>query len=149
MMLLVFTLNQERFALAAHAVHRIVRAAAIAALPSGPDIVEGVINVAGTVVPVLDVRGRFSLPPAPLDPDQHFILARAGSRLVALRVDRAVDVVSVDDGAIEAPRIVPGVGHVAGIARLDDGLLVIHDLDGFLGLDEARQLTEAMAPAAE
>lgn len=147
--LLVFTLDGERFALRAEDVERVVRAVAIAALPQAPAIVEGVINVAGAIVPVLDVRQRFRLPSRPLDPDQHFVIARAGPRTVALRVDRAEDVITVDQDAIEAAsRSTPGVGYVAGIVKLEDGLLVIHDLQSFLALEEVAQLEAAITGAA-
>lgn len=103
------------------------------------------INVRGALVPVLDIRQRFGIPPRALTPDQHLIIARAGQRLVALRVDRALDLVVIEESAIEsASRVVPGAEYVAGIARLADGLLVIHDLDQFLSLDEARQVDAAV-----
>jgi purine-binding chemotaxis protein CheW len=144
--LLVFALDRQRFGLAAEAIRRIVRAVAVAALPKAPEIIEGVINVAGTVVPVLDVRRRFRMPAVPIHPDQHFIIARAGKRTVALRVDRAESMVAVEREAIEAAsRSTPGVEYVAGIAKLEDGLLVIHDLERFLALDEAESLDAALA----
>lgn len=146
--LLVFFLGGERVALLASAVTEVVRAVAVAELPSAPPIVEGVINVRGTVVPVLDIGQRMRLRAGPLHPDQHLIIARAGPRSVALRVDRAVDVVAVSSGAIEsASRSTPGVEYVAGIAKLPDGLLVIHDLERFLALDEAQQVEAALANA--
>jgi purine-binding chemotaxis protein CheW len=143
---LVFTLGHERFALRADAVQRIVRAVAIAALPKAPAIVEGVVNVAGTIVPMLDVRRRFGVPPASLSLDQHFIIARAGRRMVGLRVDRATDVVHIDADAIESASLsTPAAEYVSGIAKLPDGLLVIHDLDRFLALDESAGLDGALA----
>ncbi len=123
-----------------------VRAVAIAALPKALPIVEGIINFRGTLVPVLDIRQRFGLPPAPISSEQHFIIAKADSRLVALRADRALDMVAVDEDAIEsASRVVPGTEYVAGIARLTDGLLVIHDLERFLSFEEAGQVDAAVA----
>jgi len=126
----------------------VVRAVAIAALPKAPPIVEGIINLRGTLVPVLDVRQRFGLPPAPLAPDQHLIIAHAGNRLVALRVDRALDLVVIDQDAVEsAARVAPGAEYVSGIAKLADGLLVIHDLERFLSLEEAGQVDTAVVGA--
>jgi purine-binding chemotaxis protein CheW len=143
--LLVFVLDGRRVALLASGVEGLIPAVAIARLPKAPDIVEGVINVRGTLVPVLDLRRRFGFAAAPLALDQHFILARAGPRLVALRVDRALDLTNVPRTAVaDAARVVPGVEHVAGIAKLDDGLLVIHDLERFLSVEEARRLDAAM-----
>lgn len=142
--LLTFEVGASRFALPARLLHEVVRAVAIAPLPKAPPIVEGVINVRGTVVPMLDIRQRFGLSPTPVAPEQHVLIAQSGGRVVALRVDRAVDLVSVDDAAIEsAARVVPGVEYVAGIAKLPDGLIVIHDLERFLSLEEAGQLDVA------
>ena len=107
------------------------------------------INVRGALVPVLDIRQRFGIQPRALTPDQHLIIARTNPRLVALRVDRALDLVVVDEEAIEsAASVAPGTEYVAGIAKLADGLLVIHDLETFLSLDEARQVDAVVAGAA-
>ncbi len=144
--LLTFSVGGHSLSLLASAVTQVVRAVAVSRLPKAPPIVEGVINVRGQVVPVLDVRQRFGLPPKPVALDQHFIIARAGTRLVAIRVDRATDVVEVKTSAIESgPPPAPGVGLLRGIARLPDGLLIIHDLDAFLALDESAALESALA----
>ena len=148
--LLLFALGEHRFAVPASAVVEVVRVVASAALPGAPAIVEGVINVRGTLVPVLDVRTRFALASRPVDPDQHLIVAHAGGRLVALRVDRALDLVSVAENAVEpVEHVAPGTPLVGGVARLPDGVLVIHDLDRFLALDEAAQLDATIGVAVE
>ena len=143
--LLVFGLRADRFAVKGTAVREVVRAVAIAALPGAPDVVEGVINYRGRVVPVLDIRSRFGLPARPLHPDQRFIVADAGPRLVALRVDHAFDLVEVPEDTIEAAaRVAPGSHHAEGVARLPEGLVVIHDLERFLSLDEGPRLDAAV-----
>lgn len=143
---LVFELARQRYALPSSDVRQVVRAVSVMPLPRAPDIVEGVIDVRGAVVPVLDVRRRFRLPPKPLEHTDHFILASAGSRPVALRADRALDLVRLDTDQVEdARRAVPGVAYVAGVARLDSGLVLIHDLRTFLWADEAAALDEAVA----
>lgn len=147
--LLSFEVAGQSFALPARLLREVVRAVAITPLPKAPPIIEGVINVRGTVVPVLDIRQRFGLTPIPLAPDQHLLIAQAGPRLVALRVDRALELLAVDEGAIEAAgRVAPGAEYVAGIATLADGLLVIHDLERFLSLEEAVQVDAVVAGAA-
>lgn len=142
--LIVFTLADRRFALPAAAVREIVAAVAIQALPLAPPIVEGVINARGIVVPVLDVRARFGVAPSPLHQSQHFIIVRTNGRDVALRVDRATEVVAVPRAAIRAPDFTPGVLHVAGVAVVDDGLIVIQDIDRFLDVDEAAAIDVAL-----
>jgi purine-binding chemotaxis protein CheW len=142
---LIFALDAHRFALPAEVVVEVVRVVASAPLPGAPAIVEGAINVRGTIVPVLDVRTRFGLPAAEVDPDQHLILARAGRRVVALRVDRALALLPVPDAAlVPVERVAPGTPLVAGVAGLPDGVLVIHDIERFLSLDEAQRLDAAV-----
>lgn len=146
---LEFAIADRRLGLPTEVLQEVLRAVAIAPLPKAPPIVEGVINLRGTLVPVLDLRQRFGLPAVPLAPDQHLVIARAGRRTVALRVDRALALVAVEERAIVSPEsVAPGTEHVAGIAKLPDGLLVIHDLNRFLSLEEARQMDAAIGDAA-
>lgn len=143
--ILVFELAGERYGLFLGAVHEIVRAVAITRLPGAPKIVEGAVDVRGRVIPVLDLRARFGLPAADLSPDEHMILARAGGRMVAIRVDRATRLERVDAEQVEEPaRITQPLRHIAGVATLTDGLTLIHDLETFLTQAEAEALDEAL-----
>lgn len=145
---MTFELAGRSLALPAGVLLEVAPTVAVAPLPKAPPIVEGVINVRGSLVPVLDIRQRFGMPPSALTPDQHLIIAQSGPRVVALRVDRALDLVVVDEDAIQsAARVAPGVEYVAGIAKLADGLLVIHDLESFLSLEEAQQVDAAVVGA--
>ncbi len=144
--LLAFEVAGCRYAVPVALLQGVTRAVAIAALPKAPPIVEGVINVRGALVPVFDIRQRCGLAPRPLTLDQHFILARVPSRLIAFRVDRALEILAVDATAIESvAAVAPGTEYVVGIARLPGGLLVIYDLERFLAPDESRQLDTALA----
>ncbi len=144
--LLTFDVAGCRYAAPVACLQEVARAVAISALPKAPPIIDGVINVRGTVVPVIDVRQRCGLGTRPVTPDQQFLIARAAGRVVALRVDQALELVAVTEDAIEsAARVPPGTDYVAGIAKLPDGLLVIHDLDRFLSLEESMQLDGALA----
>ncbi|HWA16570.1 MAG TPA: chemotaxis protein CheW [Gemmatimonadales bacterium] len=148
--LLSFELSGRRFALTSTVVREIVRAVSMAPLPKAPPIIEGVINVRGTLVPVLDIRQRFGLPAVPLSASDHLILAAAGLRIVAIRVDQATGLVTVPEEDIDSAEArVPGAELVAGIARLPDGALVIHDLERFLSLDEGNATTAALAEAGK
>jgi purine-binding chemotaxis protein CheW len=132
--------------LSASLVQEVVAIPAIAPLPKAPPVVEGVVNVRGVLVPVLDIRQRFGLPPHPVTLEQHLIVARTATRPVALRADRALDLITVATETIEsADSVVPGLDYVAGIVRLPDGLLIIHDLERFLSLEESRAVAGAMA----
>lgn len=148
--LLVLQLSPERFAIPTRTVVEIIRAVAITALPGAPPVVEGVINYRGRIVPVVDPRRRFGLPAIPLNPDQHFVVVTAGPRSIALRVDRATELVTVAADAIaRAAEVAPAAPYVSGVVRLDDGLLVVHDLERFLSLEEETDLDRALERMAD
>jgi purine-binding chemotaxis protein CheW len=146
---LVFEVAGQRYGLPIVDVLELVRAVAITPLPNAPAVIEGVVNVRGRVLPVLDVRTRFGLPARPLDPSDHFIVASAGPRGVILRVDQATQLALVDEDTVQAPETLgPGAAYVAGVAKLDDGMVLIHDLTTFLSAAEASSLEEALRPPA-
>jgi purine-binding chemotaxis protein CheW len=143
--LLSFTLGHQRYALRLSAVERAVRVVEIVPLPQAPEIVLGVINLQGRVIPVVDTRKRFGLSARRLALDDHLIIARTPSRSLALLVDRvngAVECAATDVTA--AAEILPGMGYVDGVAKLTDGTILIHDLATFLSLEEAAGLDAAV-----
>jgi purine-binding chemotaxis protein CheW len=147
---LVFELAAERYALPLADVAMVLRAVAIRALPAAPAIVEGVFDLRGELVPVLDMRARFRLPHKPLDPGEHLIVAQVGTRRVALRADQALALERLDVVAIEAAGNLPrGVGYVAGVASTDGGMVLIHDLRAFLSEAESLELERALQAAAD
>lgn len=143
--LVVFKIEGQQYALPLHAVERILPMVAVSPLPQAPAVALGVINVHGQVLPVLDIRRRFGLPPRDYDLRSNLLVARTSRRTLALPVDEVLGVSEVALEAVTPPdAILPGIRHVAGIVALADGLLFIHDLDAFLSLDEERQLTESL-----
>lgn len=146
---LVFEVAGQRYGIPIADVRELVRAVAITPLPDAPSVIEGVVNVRGRVLPVLDIRARFGMPPKPLDPSDHFIVASTGARGVILRVDRATHLALVDEAAVQAPDTLgAGANYVAGVAKLDDGLVLIHDLTTFLSAAEATSLDAALSASA-
>ena len=143
--LVVFGLDAQRYALPLASVERIVRAVETTLLPNAPAIVLGAINVAGRVLPVLNLRRRFGLPEREISPVDQFIIASTTRRTVVLVVDEAQGVIEYPVTEIIRPtQIVPGLDQLQGVVRLDDGLVLIQNLEKCLSLDEARALDEAM-----
>ena len=140
----VFTLDEQRFGLELTAVERVVRRVEITPLPKAPEIVLGIVNVRGRVVPVVDIRKRFRLAErGPVLSDQ-IIIARTAQRPVALVVDAVTDVLDrPQEDIIEALRVLPGIEYVEGVLKLEDGLILIHDLNRFLSLEEEAALGRA------
>lgn len=144
--LLMFEMGGQRYALYSAQVKEILRAMTTVPLPKAPAIVEGIVDIRGTLVPVLDMRTRFRLPAKPAAPTDHLIVACANERLVALRADRALELVRLDaDDVGNGESIVHGADYVAGVAQLPDGLVLIHDLPTFLSQAEAAALDEALS----
>lgn len=143
--LVVTEIDGRRLALPLSDVLEVQRMVALTPLPEAPAVVEGVIDLRGQVVPVLDVRARFDLPPSAPSLSDQLVVARAGERTVAIRVGSTVGVRAVPTRSLDRTATdIPGVAHVAGVARDDEGLLVVHDLATFLSWDEARQLGGAL-----
>jgi purine-binding chemotaxis protein CheW len=143
--LVVFIADGQRYALPLVTVQRVLPMVAVSALPGSPAIALGVINLHGRVVPILDIRRRFGLPPRDWGLTGHLLVARTSRRVLAVPVDEVLGVSEVVEEAVARPdAILPGVGHVAGIVALPDGVLFIHDLEGFLSLDEEQRLAEAL-----
>ena len=132
-------------ALAASAVDEVLRAVFIAPVPSGDPLLEGVINLRGTVVPVLDIRTRLRLPARELTADQFLVIAQAGSRQVALRVDGVGDLVELPENALRAPATELQGDAVAGIARTPDGVLIVFDLDAFLTVEQGQHVDATLS----
>jgi purine-binding chemotaxis protein CheW len=148
--LVVFSLDDQRYGLPLPAADRVLPMVAVSRLPGCPDVVLGAINLHGKVIPVLDVRRRLGLPAGEYGPAARLLVARTLRRTVALPVDAVSGVaeVAVED-VVPPDAVIPGIGHVAGIAALADGLLLIHDLDTFLSIEEERQLAEALGKEHE
>ena len=145
MQLVVFRLDRQRYALPLVAVERIVRAVEVTPLPGAPAIVLGAIDVEGRILPVLNLWRRLGLPEREIGPANQFLIAWTARRAVALVMDEAQGVIEREQSAVIASdRIGPGLEQFQGVVNLDDGLVLINDLEKFLSLDEARTLDEAI-----
>jgi purine-binding chemotaxis protein CheW len=146
--LLVFTLSEQRCALALSDVERIVHVVEINPLPKAPEIVTGLINLQGRAIPVLNIRTLFNLPKVEIALSDQMIIAHTSSRTVAILVDNAVGVVDYGrEDSIAAEELFPGIGYLKGVVKLKDGIAYIYDLDKFLSLDEEAMLDRVLRPA--
>ena len=148
---LQFTLEGQDYAIRLSAVIRVTAAAMVSPLPRAPDIVVGVLNLSGRIVPVVNVRRRFRLPERGQMPSDKFIISRTqrqggGERLLALSVDDVLGVCEISDRDVVATSaVLPGLDFLEGIARTDAGVILIHDLSTFLALEEAQVLDASLA----
>lgn len=146
MQILVFTLDAPRYALPVATVRRVIRALQITPLPKAPEIVLGVINLQGQIIPVVDIRKRFRLPERAMEIDDRIIIAQASKRPVGLVVDAVVDVHELATRDIaDAGQVLPSAEYVLGVAKVADEMVLINDLDRFLALPEEQTLDAALS----
>jgi purine-binding chemotaxis protein CheW len=140
-----FSLDNQNYALNLSTVERIVHVVEVAPLPKAPEIVLGVINYSGRIIPVVDIRRRFGLPDKEADLHDHLVIAQTSKREIAFVADMVTGVLESTEAEVTAAdRIVPGLEYLKGVLKLKDGLIFIHDLEQFLSLDEETSLDEAM-----
>jgi purine-binding chemotaxis protein CheW len=143
--LVTFSLDDRKFALYVSAVQRIIRVVEVTPLPKAPDIVSGIINMQGQVIPVFDIRMRFHLPAREVQLNDELIIADTAKRTVALLVDSVNDVIETpEEKIIAAEQILPELEYVEGVMKTEGGMVLIHDLEKFLSLHEEKALDEAL-----
>jgi purine-binding chemotaxis protein CheW len=140
--LVVFTLDEQRYALHLSVVKRIVRAVEVAHLPQAPQVVLGVVNVQGQVMPVMDIRGRFGLPGREIELDDRFIVAHTGRRPIIVVADAVAGVIAYEEqDVMYAETICSGMEYIEGVVKLSDDMVFIHDLETFLSPAEEHALS--------
>lgn len=113
-------------------------------------MVLGVIDVRGSILPVLSMRKCLRMPERMISPAEQFLIARTERRTVALLVDEALEVIEHPDGDVTSvDQIVSGLEAIHGMIRLRDGLVLICDLEQFLSPDEERALDAALLTEAD
>lgn len=147
--LVVFSLDDQRYALALARVQRAVRVVAITPLPKAPPIVLGIIDLGGVVIPVIDIRQRFNHPPRDVRLSDHLIVATTGKRTVALLVDETKGVIEASpESFAPAGEILPGLELVDGAMKLENGLILIHDLERLLSLEEETAIDRTLSASS-
>lgn len=146
--MLTVAVDGQRVAFYLSDVTEVLPAAETAHLPHAPSVVRGLLNLRGEPLPVMDLRARLGLPTRPVDPDDHVVVCRIGGRAVGVWVDRADDVSSLDTDAL-VPMPEDAARHVAGAAMLEDGVLLVTDVESFLDAEETVLLDQALAAATE
>jgi Chemotaxis signal transduction protein len=99
----------------------------------------------GNVIPVIDVRRRFALPERQISLNDHLVVTHTARRSFALVVDAVVDVVECQEQSLAMTKsILPTAEYLEGVMKLKSGLVLIHDLEAFLSLEEEDSLNRAM-----
>lgn len=152
--LVTFRIGSELFGVPISAVQEIVRVPAIARIPQSPDFVEGVINLRGRVITVVDMRKRLNQRPAgnseEWDRKSRILVIETCGRLVGIIVDEVTEVLKLPGDRVEpAPPMVAGLSnqYINGIGKLNDDLLVLIDIEKVLTANQLTALDD-LAPVA-
>jgi purine-binding chemotaxis protein CheW len=140
-----FRIGRETFGVPINLVHEIVRIPEITAVPESPDYVEGVINLRGKIVSVVDLRKRFGEKEIISHKKNRILVAEVEGKMVGLIVDAASEVLKVPPSDIEAPPSMfqeGDVQYVTGVGKLHGRLIIVVDLTKVLQNGELRRLEE-------
>ena len=141
----IFTLDEQSYALPMQAVVKVIQAVEVRYLPKAPEIITGIVNIKGQILPVADIRKRFGLAVHELGADDQIIIADTGTRKIAITVDNVNSVRNLTPDQLSVGKdALPFAEHLSGVAKVDDGLVLIYNLNNFLSLDEQRMLDDAM-----
>ncbi len=134
---LVFTLSDRDFALPLPSVERVVHAVAVTVVPEAPEILCGLINYKGFIMPVLDISLRFQLPNENIGPDHLFVIVHTAVKSFALKADGVRGVLARQVKQIVPPAdIISGMRFLAGVMKLENGMMLVPDLERLLTYEE-------------
>ncbi len=141
-----FRIGNETFGVRIGSVREIVRVPEITAVPSAPETIEGVINLRGKIIPVMDLRKRFGQSDVQPDKKNRILVVELENKLVGLIVNAASEVLRIAPSEIEPPGNLFAEGesgYVTGVGKLKGRLIILLDIAKLLHRPEFKRLEEA------
>ena len=139
MQLVTFSIGEEEFGVDILKVQEIIRTMEITKVPKAPGFVEGVINLRGKVIPIIDLRRRFGLSSKEHDKHTRIIVIEINNMIVGFVVDSVSEVLRIPASTVEPPPAgVAGMEseYISGVGKLQDRLLILLDLDRLLSNED-------------
>lgn len=138
--LVTFRLDREEYGVEISSVQEIIRVGHITAVPNAPEYVQGVINLRGRILPVLNLRRKFNLPDVQFTKESRIMVVESGGRVLGLIVDGVSQVIKIPLASLEAPpgEVEETKSYVRGIGKIDSRLVMIMDMEKVL-MKDARQ----------
>lgn len=148
--LVSFQLANEEYGIEITRVQEIILMGAITRVPETPAFIKGLINLRSTVIPIVDLRSRFGLPEeAPTD-ETRIMVVNVGGKTIGIIVDAVSEVLRISqEQIVPPPPTVAGLGHdyLVGLAKLEDRLLILLDIEKIMLEDQQPELDAAGAGA--
>lgn len=145
-----FRIGRETFGLPIAIVREIVRVPEITSVPNAPEYIEGVINLRGRIIPVVDLRKRFGEKVIQASKKNRIVVVELETRTIGLIVNSASEVLKIPPSEIEAPHTVFQEGelnYITGVGKLRGRLVMLLDLSKILQRGELRRLEDAAESA--
>lgn len=140
--LVTFGIGEEEFGIDILKVQEIIRTMAITKVPNSPPYVEGVINLRGKVIPVIDLRTRFNMDYRVHDNHTRIIVLQIHGMIIGFVVDEVSEVLRIQSNTVEPPPpVVSGIEseYIKGVGKLDNRLLILLDLEMLIPVEELIQ----------
>ncbi len=144
--LVTFKLGSEEYGVGIMRVQEIIRFQEVTRVPQMPAFIEGVINLRGRVIPVIDLRKRFDLGAAEIGAQTRIVVVNVEGRVLGVVVDAVSEVLRVSEDQVEPPpTVVSGIGHdyLEGVGKVQGRLIILLNLDRILSGTEKQKLMEA------
>ncbi len=141
--LVVFNVGKELYGVGIDSVQEIVRVPDVTEVPDSPIFLEGVINLRGRVVPVIDLRKRLRLNGAERTKSTRVLITGNGGNIVGLLVDSVSEVIKIQPDAIEdPPEMISAIGveYITGVAKMEERLIILLDIKKILDVEEMKSL---------
>lgn len=146
--LVSFTIGEEEFGVNILTVQEINRMVDVTRVPNAPEYVDGIINLRGKVIPIVDLRSRFSMERRPKDKNTRIIVVELSGSIFGFVVDSVSEVLRIPVSVTEPPpSIIAGISKefITSIGKLEDRLLILLDLERILAVDEITSIKSIAA----
>jgi purine-binding chemotaxis protein CheW len=138
-----FHLGNEEYGVDIAQVQEIIRMVEITHVPRAPRFMEGVINLRGQLIPIIDLRTRFAMPRVEQTKSTRIVVTEIGSKKVGIIVDSVSEVINIPIEQVEdAPDMIAGVGteYIQGVGKVGERLIILLDLTMVITGEEKAQL---------
>jgi len=140
--LVLFSLGNVEYAISIAQVKEIIQYKGANKLPNSPGFMEGIINLRGKIIPVIDLARRLNLTTAG-NADKRALIIESEGREIGIVVDAVTEVIRIQDNAIEPPPQTSAAEYIRGIGKAGDRLLILLDVDKLFSGDTAHVLKKA------
>lgn len=143
--LVVFKLGEEEYGVDILNVQEIIKMVDFTKLPNLPNFIEGVINLRGKIIPVIDLKKRFNLTAKEYTDDNRIVVIEVNGLTVGMVVDAVSEVLRISSNTIEAtPAIISSIDteYLQGVGKLEDRLLILLDIEKIFTINQKEELSD-------